>query len=162
MGKKNHKSNDVASLLEQKKAIEKKIRQRTIPCSHTNKEGKIKGEVIKGQIVRCTKCGEEFSLRRFDKETLSDAISIVTDAINQCKAFSENPKDEQDVIEKLGSLAYSVGELPELYRRTLASADKHKKKKNHDRDNYSNNKSGNRYGHDTLLDTGKKKKKKYF
>ena len=158
MGKK-YKNNDIDSLLEQKKVIEKKIRQRTIPCSHTGKDGKIKGDVLPSGQVKCKRCGETFSVRRIHKETLEDAVRIVTDVINQCKIFSENPREEQEMVETLGRLGYSVSELPEMYRRTIIAHDNNGKKKNKKHNNYDEYDNGNGYGHIDILSKPKKKGK---
>lgn len=160
MGKK-HKNDYFSAmrdLREEEKKIKKKLKQITIPCPHTNHKGKLSGEFIKGDLFQCKRCGQKFSFTQISSDTLSDAIRVCQNAINQIKAFSDNPQEEESLIRSLGELSYNLGEVGDLYNR-VCSGPKEKKKNKH-RNNDDNGFGG--YGSIGFIGDKKKKKKNKF
>lgn len=136
MGK-NHKDEhftDVNSLYEQQREIQKKIEKAKIPCSHTNAKGKLKVKFMDGNVVKCTKCGTTFSFDPISMKDLKAAVQTVHNAINQCKALSNDPQGaEKELIKTLGGIDFNLSELLTLYERISSNGDK-KKKKNKKKD----------------------------
>lgn len=136
MGKNNkYEFQSMADLMEEKKKLEKKIAKTTIPCSHTNSNGKLKVDFFGKNMARCRKCGAEFSFEQVSAEEAAGAIRTLHDMINQIKALSDDPEKEFSVIKELGSLDYNLKEVGELYAKTIAHNSRgggKKKKKNHD------------------------------
>lgn len=160
MGKKNKKGfNSLKELDAQRQSLEKKMKQISIDCSHTKHNGKFAGKFIEGtNILRCDRCGAKFNPSQYSHKTLKDAVQVCNDAINQIKMFSENPDDGDDgeIISMLGSIAYNLSDIPELYRRTVSEDGGGKKKKK----KHNNNYDGDGFGHygDLGSFTGKSKK----
>lgn len=154
MGKKNKDFGtlSVSDLKDQQRKLEKKIKQITIPCPHTKSNGKLCGKFIKGDLFKCDRCGEVFSFAQVSGQTLKDAVDTCTNVLNQIKAFSQDPKEDADLIKSLGEIAYNLGEVPELYSRTMNIDRKKKKNRNEDDDDFG--------GYGTLTFIGNKKKKK--
>lgn len=123
-------------LQEEQKKIEKKLRKVKIPCSHTNSNGKLKVEFIKGSLARCKKCGTKFDFEFIPFEELERAQMILHNAVNQIKAFSDDPEREQAVINTLGDVDYNLFEIVELYKRTINAFGKHKNKKKKNDDEF--------------------------
>ena len=147
MGKKNkdkkHNSNPafeskINDLREEQKKLTRKLKQLVVPCSHTNSNGKLKVEHLKGDMYRCTKCGCEFSFRSIPQDELEHAANVLHDALNQAKALSNDPEREISVINTLGQTDYNLMEFPELYDRITRKFGKnngdHKKKKHKNKD----------------------------
>ena len=157
MGK-NSNFTSMADLMEEKKKLEKKMSKIKIPCSHTKSNGKLKVDFINGgTLARCKKCDCVFDFGRIDFNDLDDAVQVVHNAINQIKALSNDPDKESNIIRELGSMDYNLGEMVELYKRTINSFSKNKKKKNK---NNNNNSSFGSYGASSIsfIDGGKNRK----
>jgi len=136
MGKKDSNFASMRDLLEEKKKLDKKMNKIKIPCSHTKENGKLKVEFINGTYAECKRCGCRFDFSRIDFDTLDNAVETVHNAINQIKALSNDPDREGGVIRELGSIDYNLGEMAELYKRTITKYGKggnKKDKKNRDK-----------------------------
>ena len=159
MGKNSNNFASMKDLIEEKKKLEKKMSKIKIPCSHTKSNGKLKVDFINGgTMARCQKCDCVFDFGRIDFAELDDAIETVHNAINQIKALSNDPDKESGVIKELGLMDYNLGEMAELYKRTINSYGKNKKKKNK---NNNNNNSFGSYGASSIsfIDGGKNNRK---
>lgn len=158
MGKKNKSDfrSMMAELRDQKAKIEKKLKMIEVPCSHTKNGGKISGEFMgKGSHdFKCHRCGAEFNFDIIDRNELEDAIRVCYNAINQIKAFSDNPDKDAKVIENLGETAYNLREIPTLYKRVVGD-DKGGKKKKHKKNHNTHSNSG--YGGVSFINEKKKK-----
>lgn len=136
MGKKHNNEEqftDVSSLYAEQKKIQRKIEQAKIPCSHTNNKGKLKVKFMDGNLVKCSRCGTVFSFDPISMKELKGAVQTVHNAINQCKALSNDPQGEKDLIKTLGNIDFNLTELLSLYERISTNGDK-KKKKNKKKD----------------------------
>lgn len=131
---KNNEFQSMRDLQEEQKKIEKRLRKVKIPCSHSNSNGKIKVDFIKGSLCKCKKCGTKFDFEAISFEELERAQMILHNAVNQIKAFSDDPEKERSVIQTLGEFDYNSYEIVELYKRTINAFGKGKKK-NKDRHN---------------------------
>lgn len=160
MAKKNNDFTPMSDLMEEKKKLEKKMKKITIPCSHTNSNGKVKIDFIgKGNLVRCKKCGCKFDFSVIDSDNLRNAIRTVHNAINQVKAMTDDPEREETVIKNLGELDYNLDAMEELYSKTVYQYNKTggKKKKKHNNNDYGN------YGANSIdFIGGGKRKNKYY
>jgi len=140
MSKKDKKTSEFQSmrdLQEEQKKIEKKLRKVKIPCSHSNSNGKIKVDFINNStLAKCKKCGTKFDFKTIPFEELEHAQMVMHNAVNQIKAFSDDPEKERSVIVTLGDFDYNSFEIVELYKRTINAFGKNKKnnKKKHDDD----------------------------
>lgn len=157
MGKKH---NDVfetkKSLLEEQKKLQKKIAKIRIPCSHTTAKGKLKVDFINGAYCECKNCGTKFDFEQIELKDLEDAILTVHNAINQIKAFTNNPDDDRRIIITLGDLDYNLSEIKELYKRTTKEFGKGKKNKKSYDDSFGS------YGASSINFVGSGKKNKYY
>lgn len=128
----NHKDEltDVSSLYAEQKKIARKIEQAKIPCSHTNAKGKLKVKFMDNNLVKCQRCGTVFSFEPVSNKELKNAVQTVHNAINQCKALSNDPRGEASLIKTLGNMDFNLTELLQLYERISNNGDKKKKKKN--------------------------------
>lgn len=132
--KKSYSKEGLASLAEKRKKIDREMKRVSIPCSHQNAKGKLKVEAINnGTVVECKLCKSVFDIAKIDARELNNAVKIVHNAINQIKTLTDDPEREEEIIETLGNLDYSLGEIPELYERMYGKVGK-KKKKDHNRD----------------------------
>lgn len=157
--KKNNDFTPMSDLMEEKKKLEKKMGKISIPCSHTNDNGKVKFDFLgKGNLVRCKKCGCTFDFGTIDPDDLHKAVLTVHNAINQVKSMTDDPNREAGVINTLGNLDYNMKEMEELYRKTVFNYHKGGKKKK----NRKNNDFG-QYGYNNIDFIGTKpKKNKYY
>lgn len=132
----NDQFQSMRDLQEEQKKIEKKLRKVKIPCSHSNSKGKIKVDFIKGTLAKCKICGTRFDFEAIPFDELERAQMIMHNAVNQIKAFSDDPEKESSVINTLGDFDYNSFEIVELYKRTLNAFGKNNKnnKKKHDDD----------------------------
>ena len=121
---------DASSLYAEQKKIARQLEELKIPCSHTNEKGKLKVNFQDNNLVKCKKCGTVFSFEPISQKDLKHAIRTVHNAINQCKALSNDPKAEAGLIKTLGRLDFNLTELEQLYERISNNGDKKKKKKN--------------------------------
>lgn len=132
MGKNKHNNDehltDVSSLYAEQKKIARKIEQAKIPCSHTNAKGKLKVKFQDNNLVKCTRCGTVFSFEPVSMKELKQAVQTVHNVINQCKALSNDPQAEKDLIKTLGNMDFNLTELLSLYERISTNGDKKKKK----------------------------------
>lgn len=136
MGKKNKneykaEGNYLTDLYKEKERIEKEIRRAAIKCSHTNSEGKLKVTFPNGDsIAVCKKCKTRFDFGKVRREQLDTAIKIMHNVINQCKALTNDPNENRDVIKSLGEFDYNLDGIKELYLRAINDEGGKKKKKN--------------------------------
>lgn len=145
MGKKNKHFDNIQELDEEIRALDRKRAKIAIDCPHTKKNGKLTGKHT-GTKFKCARCRTEFDLEQIRMETLTDALKVVDNAINQVKIFSDAPGDVDDsrIVSTLGNLAYNLKEFPALYKRTIGEDDNGKRKK----------KNRNNNGDDSLYDIG--------
>ena len=129
MGKNKDKFENKRSILEEQRILEKKLRKLKIPCSHTNNKGKLKVDFINGTLAECKKCGAKFDFGQIELKDLDKAIMVVHNAVNQIKAFSNDPESERGIIIQLGEIDYNLSELRELYKRAVNSYSKNNNKK---------------------------------
>lgn len=157
MGKKHNDLFETKkSLLEEQKKLQKKIAKIRIPCSHTSAKGKLKVEFIKGTLCECENCGTKFDFEQIDLKELEDAILVVHNAINQIKAFTNDPDNDRRIITTLGDLDYNLSEIKELYKRATKEFGKGKKKKKSHDDAFGS------YGASSINFVGSGKKGKYY
>ena len=140
MGK-NTNFTSMNDLFEEKRKLEKKMAKISIPCSHTNSKGKLKVDIIKGNLVRCKNCGCKFEFDTIDSDELRDAITTIHNVINQTKALTDDPERDKTIIKTLGDIDYNLSQLEELYNRTSNKYSKSGKKNKN-----KNNDSFGRYG----------------
>lgn len=160
MSKKDKKENSgfqtMKDIQEEQKRLEKKLRKVKIPCSHSNSNGKIKVEFIKGTLAKCKKCGTKFDFEAIPFEELERAQMIMHNAVNQIKAFSDDPEKERAIIDTLGNFDYNSYEVVELYKRTINAFGKNKHKNKH-----KNEDEFGAYGINSAINFSGGKKKDY-
>lgn len=76
-----------------------------IHCDHKNNES----VVIDGKkFLECLDCGTQIPTEPISKDQLCNAVDICRDALNQLKAWSEDPESDSHIIEGLGQMAYEL------------------------------------------------------
>jgi hypothetical protein len=159
MGKNSNKDYDreLRELMEQEKKIKKQMKKLPINCPHTSSSGTINGEIDNANNCRCDRCNTRYNMNPISSQSLDEAVTIVTNAINQIKVFTDNPKEDSATIKLLGETAFNVEDIAELYKGTvIKKSDKKKKKKK----NKNCGQSFGSYTDSISLGGGKKKKKK--
>ena len=130
MSKKDAEILTMRNLVEKRKELDRELDKLKIPCSHTKESnGRLKVEFINERYVRCEKCGCEFDFTRIETDELKNAVNIIHNAINQIKVMSDAPEREKKVLRELGTMDYNLSELLDLYKRTINTFGKGKKKK---------------------------------
>lgn len=115
----------------QRKDLERQEKQLVITCNHKNGKGKLKIEAVYGSdgLFRCKKCGQEFSMDRINTKDGLNAAEILNDMIQQIRCFSGDSNKDREINKQLGELAYNIGEVIELYDKTIKAVGSKKKKK---------------------------------
>lgn len=110
--------------------LERKLAKNAIKCSHTNENGKLKIEPTgEPGMVRCKRCGTKFSFNRIDKTDGEKACRVIHDMINQIKVLSEVPKNDAEIISRLGNIDFELLDVLMIYQRSLERYHNDKKKK---------------------------------
>jgi hypothetical protein len=131
--------NELSLIKQEEAALNKKKRKILIKCAHQGeKSGKIKVEFIDNErgLVKCKRCGAEFSLKRIDERDLAVALRTINDAIQQIRCMADIDSDN-NLIKTLGQIGYNVQEIKSLYYRVhdlYGNDNKKKKKKDRDYD----------------------------
>lgn len=111
-------------------------------CDHTKKNGELRVDQIdknRPALVRCTKCGEKFSIAPIDNTDLTKAIKTIKNAINQCKIDSVD--NDGEMLETLGHTYSGLDAVEVIYANLVATYGKKKKNKN------KKNKNRDSFGH---------------
>lgn len=142
------------SIEAKRKELERQEKQLVVSCNHKNQKGKLKIEHVYGTdgLFRCKKCGQEFSMDRIDIKKGLNAAEVLNDMIQQIRCLSGDSNKDRETNKQLGELAYNIGEVIDLYDKTIkAVGTKKKKKKEKD-----NNDSYGSYGWGGVSFSGRK------
>lgn len=100
---------------------EKAQREIAMMCSHSEptKKGEMRYTLYaKGDKVKCEQCGEEFSLQAIPLEEVRKAITVLNNAIQQVRAFSD-PFSDEKIISELGRTAHNIKNMEKYYARAI-------------------------------------------
>ena len=103
-----------------RKEAEKQERLIKTQCSHQNHKGKLTIRPIgrNGEYV-CDVCGEEFNMNQISAQDLHAAITVVHNAIQQCRSFADE-EDDAKIIKALGETDYNITYvLNAMYKKTM-------------------------------------------
>lgn len=81
-------------------------------CSHTNKEGKIKGNVAYSTHLLCDVCNKEFDMKSVDDDDLKSAIDTILNVLEQSKVFA----NDKFATHMIGYIEQAILQIPELYK----------------------------------------------
>lgn len=100
---------------------QRELRKVAAECSHQKDSGKLTLVALdnKGHY-KCKVCGAKFSMDVVDVHELEAASTIINDAIQQIRCFSD-PDTDSIVIKRLGEMAFNLTELSTLYERMVES-----------------------------------------
>lgn len=129
---KSEKINKILTEVEEaERNYKRKKKELAASCDHKKKSGKLSLDQVDGDIYRCKKCKQEFSLRKIQRKEATKAAEVINDMIQQIKCFSNDETDEK-LLKELGSMSCSLETILDLYNKCLKSIAKKDKKKNKD------------------------------
>lgn len=132
--KKEDSYKDAAKTLEaRRRQLEKEAAKLKAHCDHRSKKGSLKISPIKGSKVICDKCNETFDLSIIDNDTLSSAVEVVHNAIQQVRCMTGDKERDQDLLVVYGEMDYNLKNLANVYAKLKSKAgQKEKQHKNND------------------------------
>lgn len=150
--------NKIEELKKIQMEAQRELRKVAAECSHQKDSGKLTLNAIdnKGNY-KCKVCGAKFSMDVVDIHELEVATSMINDAIQQIRCFSD-PDTDSVVIKRLGEMAFNLTELSTLYERMVEAnmRGNNKKKKNKNKSN-NNDDWGSWGGSVSFIGQSKKK-----
>lgn len=112
---------------------ERERRKVAAECSHQSEKGKLKLNALHNGEFQCKLCKERFSMDIIDRTQIEKSVDILNNAIQQIRCFSD-PTENEQVIRRLGEMAFNLKEVSSLYERIVESStrgNKHKNKNKH-------------------------------
>lgn len=129
--------NKIEDLKRIQRDAQRELRRVAAECSHQKDSGKLTLVPLdnKGNY-RCKVCEARFSMDVVPTDELETAATIINDAIQQIRCYSD-PDTDNIVIKRLGEMAFNLTELSTLYERMVEvnMRGHNKKKKNKNKSN---------------------------
>ena len=149
--------NKIEDLKRIQRDAQRELRMVAAQCSHQKDSGKLTLVPLdnKGNY-KCKVCEARFSMNVVSTDELEIAVSLINDAIQQIRCYSD-PDTDNIVISRLGEMAFNLTELSTLYERMVElNMRGHNKKKKKNKSN-NNDEWGSWGGSVSFIGQSKKK-----